>query len=441
MYTSTIGRTFLKAYNTRYRTEYTAKSFFEEIFIPLIFGYRKYMMTAGNSPLENPKLSWDDMIKGKKPFETDERRQERISKMIHKIETEKADASIARGYGVTNLTAATSGQITNIDLPDNKENIYLSWIGDALGIGVSGGLIILFDHEQLLLDIFEGWQHYRDYLEKYRMMKGNQINTWNGRWITHRYSSNFVEDDPTAEFNPLNPSDNEIFNLQTIAWVDVLLNIARRIDMDDMVGYLYSIGQTNTTIGFIPFRLKDILRPNQLYAKIFGESALKKNLKSLSQLYGTAMGLKAACQLGSIGIPAMEPKGLRPFFNTQKGEGKKIIYKENEEQKITFSTYLIWIMAMLNKEKLWEMSREFAKLLLKYEAGAEKGRRDRINNVNQLLGSSGIKDFNLKMIPIMKDEENIEGFDNMAKIINIMPDDNYPYFNTLIRLQYAILNK
>ena len=157
MYTSTIGRTFLKAYNTKYRTEYTAKSFFEEIFIPLFFGYPKYMMTAGNSPLENPKLSWDDMIKGKKPFETDERRQGRISKMIHKIETEKADASIARGYGVTNLTAATSGQITNIDLPDNKENIYLSWIGDALGIGVTGGLIILFDHEQLLLDIFEGW--------------------------------------------------------------------------------------------------------------------------------------------------------------------------------------------------------------------------------------------------------------------------------------------
>lgn len=38
------------------------------------------MMTAGNSPLENPKLSWEDMIKGKKPFETAERRKERIDK-------------------------------------------------------------------------------------------------------------------------------------------------------------------------------------------------------------------------------------------------------------------------------------------------------------------------------------------------------------------------
>lgn len=29
------------------------------------FDQNKYMMTAGNSPLENPKLSWDDMTKGK----------------------------------------------------------------------------------------------------------------------------------------------------------------------------------------------------------------------------------------------------------------------------------------------------------------------------------------------------------------------------------------
>ena len=82
-------------------------------------------MTAGNSPLENPKLSWDDMIKGKKPFETPERRQERINKMIHKIETEKADASIAIGYGVVDATAATTGQISSIAFPDNKEDIYL----------------------------------------------------------------------------------------------------------------------------------------------------------------------------------------------------------------------------------------------------------------------------------------------------------------------------
>ena len=51
MYATTIGRTFLKAYNCKFKTEYTAKSFFEDVFVPLFFDHHKYMMTAGNSPL------------------------------------------------------------------------------------------------------------------------------------------------------------------------------------------------------------------------------------------------------------------------------------------------------------------------------------------------------------------------------------------------------
>lgn len=54
MYATTIGRTFLKTYNCKFKTEYTAKSFFEDVFVPLFFDHHKYMMTAGNSPLENP---------------------------------------------------------------------------------------------------------------------------------------------------------------------------------------------------------------------------------------------------------------------------------------------------------------------------------------------------------------------------------------------------
>ena len=440
MYATTIGRTFLKAYNCKFKTEYTARSFFEDMFVPLFFDHHKYMMTAGNSPLENPKLSWDDMIKGKKPFETPERRQERISKMIHKIETEKADASIAIGYGVVDATAATTGQISSIAFPDNKEDIYLSWIGAGLGIGVVGGLTILFNHEQLLLDIFEGWHYYRQYLERYPLLKGNQINTWNGRWISHRYDREYDLDDPLMNFNPLVPMSDGLFNLQTVPWAEVIAGIARNNPTSNIVGYLYSSGQTNTTVGFIPFKLQDIIRPSQLYAKVFGESVWIQNRKKVEALYGTAIGLRAACQAGCIGIPAMEPKGLRAFFPTEKGM-KKISYKGDEEQEITFNTFLIWILAMLNNEKLWDMSREFAEMLLKYEAGAGKGRKDRTNNVNQLLESVSTKQFLLNLIPIVKDEEERTGYENMGKMVNMMPKDNFPYFNTLIRFQYALLNK
>jgi hypothetical protein len=440
MYTTTIGRTFLKAYNQVYNTDYSALTFFEEIFIPLFFDHPKYMMTAGNSPLENPKLSWEDMILGKKPFETPERRKERIKKMLNKIATESADASIAIGYPVLDETAGTSGQITEIKLPDDKEDVYLSWIGAGLGIGVEGGITILFDHEQLLLDIFEGWQHYRERLDKTTMMKGNQINTWNGHWITHRYDSyKFDEDDPAFGM-PLEAIGNGLLNIPTISWVKVLLSIAKKYK-GILVGYLYNIGQTNTTFGFIPFNLEEISRPNTFYKNIFGVPAFIKDSKKMEQLYATAFGLRAACSLGSIGVQAMEPKGLKGYLPSTKST-KKISIKDNdEEQRIIFNTYLIWILAMMNNEKLWDISREMAQLFLEYEAGAGKARKDRTNKVEQLLESGYTKQFLQNMIPIVEETNEKQKFENLGKIVHLMPKDNFPYFNTLIRFQYALLNK
>jgi len=441
MYTTTIGRTFLKAYNQKKKTDYSARSFFEKVFIPLFFDYPKYMMTAGNSPLENPKLSWDEMILGKKNFETPEKRDERIKKMLTKVETEHADASIAIGYPVLDNTTGTSGQITNLNFPDNKDDIYLSWIGAALGIGVSGGITILFDQGEILLDIFEGWKYYREYLEKTPLMKGNQVNTWNGNWIAHRYDSrNFDPDDPTFGMNALEKNNKGLLVIQTINWVKVLTGIAQKYPLDNVVGYLYNIGQTNTTIGFIPFKLDEISRPNLFYQHVFGVPDFMKNASKLNNLYGTAFGLRAACSNGSVGIRAMEPKGLKAYLPSAKSVKKINVKEDNEEQRITFNTYLIWIIAMMNNEKLWETSQKIAQQLLDYEAGAEKARMNRKTNVKNLLASTSSKHFLQSLIPIIEDSEEKEKFEELGKTVHLMPRDNYPYFNTLIRFQYALLN-
>lgn len=441
MYTSTIGKTFLNAYNKRNNTSYSAESFFKEIYIPLFFDHPKYMMTAGNSPIENPKLSWDDMIKGKKPFESPEKRAERIAKMYQKIKNESPSDTIARGYPVADDTAGTSGQKTNIVRNNNKDEIYLSWIGEGLAIGVSGGISILFDNEEILLDIYEGWKYYRQWLEEMPMLKGNQINTWNGQWITHRYDRNYDELDPMLGYNPLTTTDNtnDVFSIPTISWVKVLLKISSHSSFDNLIAYLYNIGQTNTTIGFIPFDLSGIKRPNKFFEKIFGKAYLETHRSKIEDLYGTAAGIRSICQQGSVGVKAMEPKDLRSYLPTEKG-AKKITIKE-ESQTINFNTYLIWIIAMLNNEKLWELSQNAAKLLLKYEAGAGKAKKDRTNKVNTLLESTGSKQFLQNMIPLIEEfSEEKQAFEELGKIIHTMPKDNFPYFNTLIRFQYALLN-
>ena len=271
MITSNIGKIFLDAYNEKYGTSYDARTFFLEQFYPLFFDQNKYMMTAGNSPLENPKLSWDDMIKGKKPFETPEQRKIRFEKLIKKIEESEADASIARGYASLDVTATTSGQVTDLKLPNSQEEIYTSWIGDALGIGVQGGFSILFSNKEILLDIFEGWKLYRKCLNETSMLKGNQINTWNGQWLSHYYDPReYNADMPLAGYNPFNVNKDRIISIDTQTWTKILIGISKKYRNAQILGYIYSIGQTNTTIVFIPINLNQIRRPIHLYDKIFG---------------------------------------------------------------------------------------------------------------------------------------------------------------------------
>ena len=431
MITSNIGKIFLDAYNEEYGTSYDARTFFLEQFYPLFFDQNKYMMTAGNSPLENPKLSWDDMIKGKKPFETPEQRKSRFEKLIKKIEESEADASIARGYASLDVTATTSGQVTDLKLPNSQEEIYTSWIGDALGIGVQGGFSILFSNKEILLDIFEGWKLYRTSLNETTMLKGNQINTWNGQWLSHYYDPREYDADmPLAGYNPFNVNKDGIISIDTQTWTKILIGISKKYRNAQILGYIYSIGQTNATIGFIPFNLNQIRRPIHLYEKIFGMS----NGRNAESLWGTAIGFKTACTYGAIGIKAMEPKGLRDYV--YKGKQPKAHNYDN----INYNVYIIWIYAMLNNDELWEKSQELAELL--NEASSDKDKSistKRKNLVETMLNATNKKQFIAAAAEVVSFIGKIDEFKGIVKEIHGMPTDNVPYFLTLLRFQYKTL--
>lgn len=428
MITSVIGKKFLKAYNEKYATNYDAKTFFVEKYYPLFFNQQKYMMTAGNSPLENPKLSWEKMIRGQIPFETPERRKERYDNFMNKIETSQADASIAIGYPTMDINATTSGQVSNMNVDMSKDDIYLSWIGSGFGIGIQGGFSILFDNEDLLLDIYNGWNIYRQALNNNSHLRGNQINTWNGQWIAHRYSDMFVDSSPMANFSPFSVKD-EIMSIDVQTWTKVLIAISRTYTNPQMMGYVYNFGQTNTTIGFIPFALTQIRRPIELYKKFFGIEEGKK----AESLYGTAFGFSKACQNGSIGIKAMEPKGLTDYM-----KGK--LPKYNDNQKINFNVYIIWIIAMLNNEEAWAKAQEFAQELQNYAQSGVKGKTGNSRKVDSVVESYRKQDFIKALTDVVVDAEDAEKIEEFGKLVNSMPTDNVPYFLTLIRFHYAAIN-
>lgn len=422
-----IGKTFLKAYNEKYKSNYGAKDFFVEKYFPLFFDEEKYMQWITNSPFVQ------GIKKGASPSAAE--RKQKLSVLIEKVANNAADASIAIGFPSLDMTATTSGQLTNLELPLNEDDVYLSWIGSGLGIGVQGGLSILFDKPQLLLDIFDGWDIYRDYLNKTPQLRGNQINTWNGQWIAHRYDPRvYDEQDPTAQFNGISATKDGGLEISTQTWTAVLIGICRRFPDTQLTGYVYNLGQTNTTIGFIPFRLPQIKRPIDLYEKYFGISEREQ----VEQLFGTAFGFTKACQMGSIGINAMEPKGFRDCIDKGKVPGYN---EQDKEKKLNFHTYQIWLLAMLNNEQLWERAQQFATSLNQYALSSEKGKTNKSNQVKAVLSSVSQKQFLDSLTTVVEDSEEKTNYEEMAKLIHMMPKDNVPYFLTLIRFHFAIISK
>ncbi|MEC5146592.1 hypothetical protein [Chitinophaga sp. 212800010-3] len=422
-----IGKTFLKVYNEKYNSAYGAKDFFVEKYFPLFFDEEKYMQWVTNSPFVQ------GIKKGAPPSAVE--RKQKLSVLVDKIANSAADASIAIGFPSLDMTATTSGQLTSLELPLKEEDAYLSWIGSGLGIGIQGGLSIFFNKPQLLLDIFDGWMIYRNYLNKTPQLRGNQINTWNGQWIAHRYDSRLYDtQDPTAQFNGISATKDGGLEVNTQSWTSILIGICRTFPDTQLTGYIYNLGQTNTTIGFIPFRLPQIIRPVDLYEKYFGTS--KK--AEVEQLFGTAFGFTKACQMGSIGINAMEPKGLRDFIE----KGKIPVYNEqDEEKKLNFHTYQIWLLAMLNNEQLWESAQQFAASLNQYALSSEKGKKDKTNHVKAVLSSTSQKQFLDNLTIVVEDNGANTNYEEMAKLIHMMPKDNVPYFLTLIRFHFAIISK
>lgn len=426
MVTSVIGKIFLDAYNVKYGTSYSAEQFFLEIFYPLFFDSNKYLYWVQNS-------AFVQMKKGQKVETlTSNERKEKLDNFIEKINSGFADASIAIGYPASEEKeyATTSGQVSNLSFPISKEDIYCSWFGSALGVGVQGGISILFHSVDILLDVYEGWKYYRKAVDSIDKLPGNKIMTWNGQWLAHRYSRFYEETDNMSGFNPYTIKNDE-FSIDTVSWTRILIGIAKKCSNKQMMGYVYSYGQTNTTIGFIPFDLSQIASPVELYQRFFGMESGHKAEK----LWGTAVGFIKACQQGVIGLRAMEPKGLRDYI--EKGKVPKL--SDKEEQIISFNVYQSWIMAMLNNQDLWDKAQEFAYELYKYSLSGNRAKTVNMNKVKMVLEANNKMNFMKSMVDIVGDVEDLGKMKEMASVVNIMPADNVPYFLTLVRFHYAIL--
>lgn len=434
MIASTIGKTFLRSYNQKYNTEYSAKEFFEKVFFKIFYDSEKYLQWVTNSPFVQ------GIKKGQPP--NAEQRNDKLKKLITKISEGATDASVAIGYSSTDVLATTSGQVSNVTINTNEEEIYASWIGGGFGIGVKGGFSMYINETQVLMTLFEGWQHYRKYLNEIPKLRPNQIDTWNGQWLAHAYNKRFFnKDTPLSNFDPFNTNKQGIIELETQTWVRVIFGLSQAYPNQTILAYVFSLGQTNKTVGFIPIILSKVRKPIQLYKKLFGENEYHKDANTIEQIFGNKNSLYRACERGAIGIRALEPKALRDLMWQS---DKKVNYKPNDElQVVSFRTYITWILAMLDNEQLHQLSKEIVQLFLNYESTSERGKMTKTRAIENLMKSKSVDSFLQDLISVVEEATPEEALKLSVLIeqVNKLRGDNFRRFLVLLKLEYAIAKK
>lgn len=514
MIATNIGRTFLKAFNEKTGNNYTAKEFFEKEFFDYYFNHSKYFMWPTNSPFvqgvttfKNGHLGIMQVVKDTEgdtlQFETDEALEEYAEKLmkepdfgLFKVKTKKqikvvrrlseakrksileefnnkvqeaiinnnVEASVAIGFSASEIKefATTSGSITDINLLYNEDDIYLSWIGGGLGVGIASGYSIFFDNADILLKLYDGWKVYRSYLNDNTLdrIRGNQINTWNGQWLNYSFSRDYRD---YFDFNRL--SNQGVFSVteknievNTINWSELFFNISNIFPNQTLTGYVYSIGQTNKTLGFYPFHFSKARKLIRYYQLLFGENAAINEAKDYEALFG--IHIKRACELGSIGLQALEPKNIRKYFGNetnlklikpvikQKGSEtneefdtrKSRAQKKDYENIVTYRTYKTWLFAMItkNKEESLEYTSEVAKALLVYREGAKKNDRKNTIQLN-LLGAKSKKAFIDALVTIISDvdEDILPIIKQLRDRVHLMSSEDFGYFIVLLKFDYA----
>jgi hypothetical protein len=436
MYTSYIGKKFLKLYNEREGKKLNAKEFFDEIFFEVFFQDDSHLIHVGNSPFfQKPKPENIEKYGSKLLAQ--------LEKLREKVVNKEYSGAIIVGFAAEEIQATTSGQLTSIDFQIDENEIYASWIGEALAIGVSGGFIMQIDKEDVLWALFTGWKYYRHYLQQTPNVKDKQIETWNGHWLSHSFSKNYNTDDPWKGFEVETNSVQGNIAIPTQEWSKVIFALSQKYPNEVVTAYCYNLSQTNTTLGFINIYLPEVRRLYELRDKIFldeKKTVLKdKQIQELETFYN----FKNACKLGTIGLKALEPSNLRTYM--PKGS---VLYAQGKEFKFTDETsyfnyqlYKIWIIAMLNKTELLNLAAEVAKALIESEKLDERGKKVFATLSEELRNANTAKSFIEGLTKLLeKTPANVETlaetFKNVVEQVLKMPSDNFPLFATLIRFEY-----
>lgn len=443
MYTSYIGKKFLKLYNEKEGTNLSAEKLFNDLVFQLFFNDEKHFINVANSSF----------------FQSVSKNLTDTGKSIHQIKLERFHKNVKEGgaslttlvgYAAQGVNAGTSGQLTSMKTDIETEEMYASWAGVGLSISLGGDFSILIDEPEVLLGLSKGWEVYRKYLLQTPSLKGNQIDVWNSYWLCHVLSNNFDESDPLIGFELPQPvpckSDKwkkmGLLEFESINWVKVIFALAKRYPNKIFTVNAFKFADTNQTLGFVNLYLPDIKRIYEVRDALFiskNESALTDfEIENLSSFFF----FKEACKFGTIGLRAIEPENLRaymPFGTFPFAQGKDFKFS-NEKSYSEYKLFKTWIIAMLNKTELLSMASNIAQVLTRIEDKSKEAKRGKTvteQETKKIIETKSIKSFIDELVVVMeKSPSDSTLIREIVEEVIKMPYDLFPLFVTLVKFEY-----
>lgn len=418
MYTSYIGAKFLEIYNRRESKNYSAEEFFDKVLFPAFFEDERHLMHVFNSSFFQ-KVSKNELSNSR--LSKSEFQFKRLKEIIDAGAVHAGTYAGSWGDGPHQTTA---GQVTNICIDVDKDEMYASWIGNALSIRVEGSQCLLIDSEPVLWHLFEGWKVYRKYMEPLNRMKGRQIETWNGYWL--------AKGDLSKAPHPPIKGDK----LDTYPWLEVIARILHWHGGEIMPVYVFSLGQTNITYGFINIHLPELKRlQNAHYNLKRATYAVEEGDETFWQRYVPEFhkDFTALLAQGEIGINGLAPKHYVTFL-----AGNLSPSKSNSQLFANIETY---ILAMLNnRADLQEVASELASKLSALDSTDGKGKRAKAHSdkYGELFAAKGITSFINALTECMDKNPEIAPTCKLVvdKVLSI-PIDSFPLFKALLRFEYV----
>lgn len=470
MYTPLIGRRLLDRANLRDGTPgRTPAEFFVGEFHRLVFDDEQYLMPAGNSKfgqlVNNRKKHRAAAEREGRPWDGAERARLRAEALddFHAVAAEATEpqSHLVLGGYARGAEGTTSGQVTGIDHAADADDVYLSWIGAAAGAGVSGGLVLLLDHDTVLDAILEGWTLYRRVLTETPGLKANQLETWNGQWLRHRFSSRYDPTDPTlfATQGGVIDAKKSPSQLTTVPWARLLFALGGALGDAPVPAYVYSTGQTNTTLGFVRLdlgatgRIRESYRTLRgFYRDMFGDAVDAVPPDRLDTVYDAGRGFVWVCAEGTVGVRAFEPHKLRDFLPGGRDRHPKPVGPADAQTPLLYQT---WIHAMLGDQQsaLYDRAHQTAERFLAFETGAIGGKTNLKKSVKEVLKASSIQDVVDKLTQIADDvqdaskadlsdtqiAETLDALDGLVRDLLSLDYERFRLFLALLRFQVALL--